>query len=180
MRQRGLLKPTQQRLGTGQELLDGRTNDRQLGLKPTGATGDTMMFQPQKRPNCPADMVALGACFPRRAALNPTELFQPAMVRFDRPNLVCQPLALVHREGQVTCRPVFRVIVYGVNPKHQDKAIALQMHARAGFTDRTISERPVARPIRIDLTVGFQAREPLPAVLPLSMVDNSVQRFLTT
>src|SRR5262245_23311005 len=97
-----------------------------------------MMFQPQKRPYRPADMVALGACLAASTPLHTTELFQPAMIRLDRPNLIRQRLALVHREGQVACRPVFRVTVGSVNPKHQDKPIALEMHTRAGFTDRTI------------------------------------------
>ena len=39
------------------------------------------------------------------------------------------------------------------------------MHARAGLANSTLGQRPIARPIRIDEAVGFQAGQPLPAVL---------------
>src|SRR4029078_13201432 len=62
------------------------------------------------------------------------------------------------------CRPVFRVTVSSVNPKHQNKAIALQMHTRPSFTNCTIVKRPISSCMRIDQSIGFQPREPLPAV----------------
>src|SRR5206468_533170 len=41
-----------------------------------------------------------------------------------------------------------------------------QMHARASFTNGALRERAIATPIRIDLSVRFQARQPLPGVRP--------------
>jgi len=86
------------------------------------------------------------------------------MIRLNRPNLPSQLGTLVHREAQVACRPVFRVTVGGVDPKHQDKAIPFQMHARASFADRTRRQCAIATSIWINLAVGLQAGEPLPAV----------------
>ena len=66
-----------------------------LGLKPTRAGPDAVVFQPHKRTNGPADMVALGARTPRLASLHPTKLFEPAMIRFDHPDFARRALALL-------------------------------------------------------------------------------------
>jgi hypothetical protein len=164
VRQCGLLKPTQQLFGASQKLLNGRTNDLELALKPTCAGGNAMMLQPQKRANGPADMIALRNCFAASTSLHTTKLLQPTMICLDRPDLPRQRLALVHRQSQVTRGPVFRVTVWSVDPKYQDKAIALEMHARARLANGTLREWSIARAIRVDLTIGFQAREEVPAV----------------
>jgi hypothetical protein len=174
-----LLKPTQQLFGASQKLLNGRSNDLEFALKPTRAGGDAMMFQPQKGANGPADMIALRNCLAAGTPLHRTKLLQPRMIRLDRPDLARQRLALVHRQRQVARRPVFRVTVWGVDPKHQDETIALEMHARACFTNGAFRKWLVATAIRVDQSVGFHAREKVPAVLanelvlPLLTVDNS-------
>src|SRR3954468_3803091 len=123
-----------------------------------------MAFQPQKRSNSPADVIALRSCTPHRTPLDPTILLDSAMVGLDRPNLACQHGAFIHSHGLVARGPIFRVTVWGVDPKHQDKAIAFQMDARASLANATIGQRPIRLPVRIDLSIGFQAREPLPAM----------------
>src|SRR5258706_14674116 len=123
-----------------------------------------MVFQPQKRSNSPTDVIALRSCTPCSTPLDPTILLDPAMVALDRPNLACQHAAFIHGHGLVARGPIFRVTVWGVDPKHQDKAIAFQMDARTSLANATISQRPIPLSVRIDLSIGFQAREPLPAM----------------
>ena len=89
-----------------------------------------MMFQTQKRTDRPANVVALCLRTARRTAFDTTILLQPAMIALDRPDLLCRRGTLVHRHCHIATRPIFRVTVWGVNPKHQDNAIAFEMHRR--------------------------------------------------
>lgn len=161
----GLLKATQDGFGAGEKLLYRWPNDIQLGVKPTGAGGEPMMFEAQKRADCPTNVVALCPRTPTRTPFCRTLLLEPAMILLNRPDLLGHLRTLAHGHRQVACRPVFRVTVWGINPKYQDKAIAFEMHAGTGFTDRTLRERALARSIGVDLAVRLEPGQPRSAVV---------------
>src|SRR5512138_3452549 len=108
-------------------------------------------------------MIALRSFATHHAALDIAELLDVAMIRLNRPNLTRCGRALVHRHVLIAGGPVFRVTVWGVDPKYQDKAITFEMHACAAVANRAVGQWPVARAVRVDQSVGFQARQPLPA-----------------
>ena len=111
-------------------------------------------------------MIALRSFAPHHAALDAAELLDVAMIGLNCPNLTRRARPLAHRHQLVARGPVFRVTVWGVDPKHQDKAIAFEMHARAAVADGAVGQRPVARSVRVDQAVGFQTGQPLPAEAP--------------
>jgi hypothetical protein len=71
--------------------------------------------------------------------------------------------ALGHRHPFVTRRPIFRVTVWGGDPKHQDEAIAFEMYPSARFANDALGQRSIAAAIRIHQAIGVQSRQPLPA-----------------
>src|SRR5829696_231738 len=89
--------------------------------------------QPKIGAQRPADMVALCPFRAHGTAFDTTKLLEVAMIRLNRPNLAGRGLALVHRHQLVATRPIFRVTVWGVDPKHQDEAITFEMYPRARF-----------------------------------------------
>jgi len=123
-----------------------------------------MMFQAQKRTYRPANVVALCPRTAHRTAFDSTMLLQPAMIALNRPDLLCRRGTLVHRHPLVARRPVFCVTVWDVNPKHQDKAIAFEMHPRPRFADGTLRKCAIARSVWVNLTIAFQAAEPVPVI----------------
>src|SRR5258706_14485961 len=101
-------------------------------------------------------MIALRSFAPHHAALDAAELLDVAMIRLNCANLTRRARPLAHRHELVACGPVFRVTIWGVDPKHQDKAVAFEMHARAAVADGAVDQWPVARSIRVDQSVSFQ------------------------
>src|SRR5262245_24213198 len=110
----------------------------------------------------PADMIALPTFTAHHAALNATKLLDVAMIRFDRPNLARGGGADLHRHQLVISGPVFRVTVWGVDPKHQDEAVAFEMYARATVANVALLQRTIATSIGVDQPIGLQARQPAP------------------
>src|SRR5215210_9136023 len=100
--------------------------------------------EPKIRSQRPADMVALCPFRAHGTAFDTTKLLEVAMIRLNRPNLARGRATLVHRHQFVTRRPVFRVTVWGVDPKHQNEAIALQMYPRPSFANGALSQGSVA------------------------------------
>ncbi len=95
-------------------------------------------------------------------AFHPTELFEPAVIFFDRPDLTGPGLLRTVAHLQVIGGPVLRVTVWGHDPKHLVQAIAFQMHDAPVRRDRYFSQLPVPRPIGINMPVGFELRQPVP------------------
>ena len=145
-----------------QELLDSRANDRQLGGK-SGMPGFHLVpNEPKIGAQRPADMVALRPFRTHGTAFDATKLLEVAMIGLNRPNLARGGRALGHGHQRVAGRPIFRVTVGGVDPKHQDEAIAFEMYAGARFANVTRSQGSIARSVRIHQAIVFQARQPLP------------------
>src|SRR5215207_2594137 len=115
------------------------------------------------RAQSPADMVSLRPFRTHGTAFDTTKLLEVAMIGLNRPNLAGRGTALVHRHQFVAGRPVLRVTVWGVDPKHQNEAITLQMHPRPSFANGALSQRSVAAAVRIHQAIVFQSRQPLPA-----------------
>src|ERR687886_3024707 len=111
-------------------------------------------------------MVSLGALTARLAPLDPTELLETPMIFFNRPDLPRPALALERRHRQVVGRPVFRVTVWGDDPKHPDHPIAFQMHHGPIHSNVRLLQGAIAAAIGIDLPIALEPRQPAPAVVP--------------
>src|SRR5204863_9049202 len=83
----------------------------------------------------PADMVALCPFRAHGTAFDTTKLLEVAMIGLNRPTLARGRAALVHRHQRIAGRPIFRVTVWGVDPKHHDEAIAFEMYSGARFAN---------------------------------------------
>src|SRR5215210_3073546 len=108
-------------------------------------------------------MVALRPFRAHGTAFDTTKLLEVAMIRLNRPNLARGRAALVHRHQLIATSPIFRVTVWGVDPKHQDEAIAFEMYPSARFANDALGQWSIAVAIRIHQAIVFQSRQPLPA-----------------
>src|SRR5438093_11589563 len=107
-------------------------------------------------------MIALRSFATHRAALDPTKLLDIAVIALNRPNLARRGTSLVDRHQFIARGPIFRVTVWGVDPKEQDEAIAFEVNARASATDRTLAKWPIAASVRIDQSIVLQLCQPVP------------------
>ena len=101
-------------------------------------------------------MIALGSFRTSLATFNATELFDAAMIGFDHPGDfgVLEATQLGHR--QVVGGPVFNVSVCSDNLEDFDQAIRFEMNQRPFGGDIDLVERPIARPVWIDVSIGCQ------------------------
>ena len=72
-------------------------------------------------------MIPLRPCGPDLRPFDRAKLFESPMIHFNRPNIAGNCFTLGFPQAQVTGRPLFRVTVWGVNPKYPDHAIAFEM-----------------------------------------------------
>ena len=111
----------------------------------------------------PANMIALRPLAAHHAALNPTKLRDIAVIGLNRPCLAGGRRPQIHRHLEITRRPVFRATVWGVDPEHQNKAIAFEVNAASRIANVTIRQLPISRTVRIHQPVCLQRGLPVPS-----------------
>ena len=148
----------------GQIVPDSFTHKHGFGGVPMPSRPQTMDFQADKGAYGEDNMIPLRPGFADLRPLCPTALFETAMVRLDGPTLPSQAGSLDCVHGQVIGGPVFRVTVWGDDPKDQDHAKTFEMDLSSWSWDGDRRQGDVAVSIRIDQPVVLQPGQKVPAM----------------
>jgi len=163
VRHSGLREAIKDGTWVSQKLADGRTYAVELGGETGGARVHFMPDAAKIGTSSPSTMMTLPSLTAYHTAFHAAERRDVPMLRFHGPGLAGHGGALAHRHASIIGRPVFRVTVWGVNPKHLDRARACTMDVRTRMPDRTVSHLAIAGSVRMYEAVGFYPREPEPS-----------------
>lgn len=122
-----------------------------------------MTFDSQKRPQTQTDMVLPLAATAALRSFNQTLLLDAAMKLFNLPTVIGIFHALQLSYLNLRTRPMFRAAVSGNNPKHFDQSETFEPNHAPRLANLNFRDGLQTRSVRIDLPIGFQARQEMPA-----------------
>jgi hypothetical protein len=123
----------------------------------------TVNFQSQERPQSKADVIALRSTAARLASLYATKLLDASMKVLNRPGLLCILHSGQFAHLQIIGCPVFNAPICGDCLEYFDQPILFEVHDLTTLSYFYLANGPIARAVRVNLSVLFQASQPDPS-----------------
>jgi hypothetical protein len=121
-----------------------------------------MTFEPEKRPQTKADVVAPCAARAHLRPLDQTELLDRAVVVFYRPRKACPLDSLQLAHLNFIRRPQFNVAVCGNYLEDANEAVTFEPHHTPRLCDLDFTDRTQALAVGVNFAVTLQSGQPSP------------------